>query len=99
MREWLRQVLSKESSIGEAYVFGSVMRGEDSPKDFDMVLISVGSIESEEWAQVRAFRDIIRSSFQQQFGLPLSILIASPSEWRSLKRTVCLHREALLPVQ
>ena len=66
VRAWLKKEISSIGSLKEAYLFGSFVRGADSPNDIDCILV---------------FKDIsalscqtqLRTAFRETFGLSLHI--------------------------
>lgn len=97
MREWLRSALGTAGKdVAEAYLFGSVLEPGRAPNDIDLAVVTADGAGEPAWRRVRAWREDVTPRFRKQFGLPLSVLIATPSEWRELDGTVIRKREPLL---
>jgi predicted nucleotidyltransferase len=95
MRDWLKNHFFEVPGIAEAYMFGSAMRGVENPRDVDIALVTLDPLGSVGWEKVRSFRDRLTPVFSERFGLPLSIIIASPSEWRTISGGIVRERELL----
>lgn len=96
MRKWLRKALDRAGGdIAEAYLFGSVLDPTREPNDIDLVVVSADGADGPAWHRVRKWREDVGARFFACFGVPLSVLIATPSEWRELDGTVIRKRELL----
>jgi len=97
LRDWLRNAIELTGGdILEAYLFGSILDRQRSAGDVDLVVVTADGAGGVAWRRVRDWRDSAALRFQAQFDLPLSILIATPSEWNEIDGTVVRHREQLL---
>lgn len=97
MRDWLRNAIELSGGdILKAYLFGSILDQQSSPGDIDLVIVTADGAGGLAWRRVRDWRDSVALRFQVQFDLPLSILIATPSEWNEIDGTVVRRREPLL---
>lgn len=97
MRDWLRNAIGPTGGdILEAYLFGSVLDQQRSPRDIDLVVVTADGAGEVAWRRVRDWRESVTLRFRAQFGLPLSILIATPSEWNEIDGIIVRRREALL---
>jgi predicted nucleotidyltransferase len=84
--EWLASAFVPVSStLLHAAVFGSVAAGSSHPGDCDVVLVSAADPDSDNWHALRASIVLLRSDFLQYFGIPLSIVLLTTSEWEETK--------------
>ena len=96
MRDWLRDELAPyRRFIAEAYLFGSVLDPTRKPRDIDLVLVAMDGAGEPAWQLVRALRDAFTPPFLKEFGVPLSTMVLTMSEWHELQRTIARKREAL----
>jgi predicted nucleotidyltransferase len=96
MRDWLRVRLeSVQTDILFAYIYGSSLRSDTDPRDVDIILVTMFEAGSASWERVRAFSRPLRQEFIKAFGLPLSLMIATPSEWSEIDGVVVRERADL----
>lgn len=94
MKGWLRDALANAGTdIREAYLFGSVLDPSRPPRDIDLLVVTADGAGRSAWCRVRHWRKNVENQFKHQFGLPLSVLLATPSEWRELDGTIVRKRE------
>ncbi|QJU60258.1 hypothetical protein HL653_23225 [Sphingomonas sp. AP4-R1] len=97
MRAWLRDALAPvRGDLSAAYLFGSVLHPDAHPADVDLVLVAIDGAGAPGWRRVRALRTAIAPAFKRAFGLPLSGMVLTPSEWREVDGTIVREREPLL---
>lgn len=96
MRDWLCHELAPyRRLIAEAYLFGSVLDPTRKPRDIDLAVVTADRAGGTAWQQVRMVRDTLISPFLEKFGIPLSIIVLTISEWRELDGTIIRERETL----
>jgi predicted nucleotidyltransferase len=96
LRDWLRHKFGPyHRFIIGAYLFGSMLDPTRSPRDIDLVLVTVGNAGEPEWQQVRSVRDVIAPLFEAEFGLPLSAMVLTLAEWREIDGVIVGERESL----
>jgi predicted nucleotidyltransferase len=96
MRSWLSfRFESVQADILCAFLYGSALRPKSEPRDVDIVVITRCVAESASWVRVRAFCEHLKRDFIQVFGLPLSVMIATQSEWPELDGVVVRERVTL----
>jgi predicted nucleotidyltransferase len=96
MRDWLSLRLeSIRADILCAYLYGSALRSNSQPRDVDIIVITRSAAASASWERARAFCEHLRREFIETFGLPLSVMIATPSEWAEIDGVVVRERAAL----
>lgn len=94
MKDWLREAIaSAGTDIRVAYLFGSVLNPARTPRDIDLVVVTADGAGTMVWRRVRLWRNDIESQFTCKFDVPLSVLVATPSEWRELDGTIVRERE------
>lgn len=97
MRDWLRHEIGLTGGdIVEAYLFGSILDQQRLPRDIDLVVVTADGAAQLAWGRVRDWRESVALRFRAQFGLSLSILIATPSEWNEIDGTIVRRRESLI---
>jgi predicted nucleotidyltransferase len=97
MRAWLRAALAPvQGDLSGAYLFGSVLDLNAHPADVDLVLVAIDGAGEPGWRRVRTLRTAIAPAFTRAFGLPLSGMVLTPSEWREIDGTIVREREPLL---
>ena len=83
--QWLSiQLVGESSSIVLARLFGSIAKGSYSPSDCDILLVSDAGPDSSEWHTLRRRIKELDIGFRQHFGIPFSITLMTPAEFRSL---------------
>ncbi|TXI87187.1 MAG: hypothetical protein E6Q40_05350 [Cupriavidus sp.] len=96
MREWLRLALAPiRGDLAEAFLFGSILETDRRPNDVDLALVAIEGAGQPAWRRVRDRRTEIAPGFREIFGLPLSAMVLTPSEWRELDGKIVRVREAL----
>jgi predicted nucleotidyltransferase len=93
--DWLRHRLIKTRGVVGAYIFGSSLTIK-TPRDVDLCIVTGAKVGSDEWHQVRKARDSIAEEFRRAFGLPLSVMLVTPSEWREVDGGVVRDRRPLI---
>lgn len=82
MIDWLSAALQPEHpALALAAVFGSVARGAVNPRDCDILIVSAGFATSPEWYRLRSCTRHLKSAFLAEFGLPLSVILLTGSEY------------------
>lgn len=100
MKDWLRRELAPyRSSIAYSCFFGSILDQTLTPRDIDIVLVTNDAAGHSSWHSVRKARDAIELPFYETFGLPLSAMVLTPSEWKELDGIIVRERESLWPAQ
>jgi predicted nucleotidyltransferase len=96
MRDWLSLRLERvRSDVLYAYLYGSALRPDAEPRDVDIIVVTRSQAGSAPWERVRAFCEHLRREFVETFGLPLSVMIATKSEWSEIDGVVVRERAAL----
>lgn len=96
MRQWLRLALAPiRGDLAEAVLFGSILETDRQPNDVDLALVAVDDAGQPAWRRVRDLRSAITPGFLETFGLPLSAMVLTPSEWLELDGRIIRRREAL----
>lgn len=97
MRDWLREAISAAGTdVAEAYLFGSMLDPAREPRDADIVVVTADGAGRPAWRRVRLWREQVVGPFHARFNLPLSVIVATPSEWRELDGTLIRKRERLV---
>jgi predicted nucleotidyltransferase len=96
MKDWLiRELAPSRHAIAGAYLFGSVLNATLKPRDVDLALVAIDSAGAPAWQQLRTVRDTITPPFLMKFGVPLSILVLTLSEWGEVDDVIVRERELL----
>jgi len=96
MRNWLSLRLTVvRDDILCAYLYGSALRSSSEPRDVDIIVVARSEAESASWERVRLLSEGLRPEFFKTFGLPLSVIIATPSEWSEIDGVVVRERATL----
>lgn len=96
MKDWLSLHLeSVRADILCAYLYGSAMRPNSDPRDVDIIVVTRSEAASPCWERIRGFCEHLRREFVETFGLPLSVMIATQSEWSEIDGVVVRERVAL----
>lgn len=93
--DWLRHRLLITRGVVAACIFGSSLTSK-TPRDVDLCIVTDAKVGSDEWHQVRKARDSIIEEFRRAFGLPLSVMLVTPSEWREVDGVVVRDRRPLI---
>lgn len=97
MKCWLRQKIKIiKKDVRDAFIFGSSITDGAVPSDVDVVVVAEGTVGTYSWWSVRAFREDVRSDFQSVFGLRLSMMVVTPSEWKQIDGSIVRERVSLL---
>jgi hypothetical protein len=95
--EWIRQAFCEVSSdIYAVYLFGSELIVDSTPSDTDLFVITKGNAGSSPWLRARRFCEQVRESFTREFGIPLSIILTTQSEWAEFGRNFVTEKRRLL---
>ena len=96
MKNWLSLRLEcTRADILCAYLYGSALRSNGEPRDVDIVVVTRSQAGSASWEWVRAFCEHLKREFVETFGLPLSVMIATQSEWSEIDGVVIRERATL----
>jgi predicted nucleotidyltransferase len=93
--DWLRHRLIVTHGIVAACIFGSALTSK-TPRDVDLCIVTDAKVGSDEWHRVRKARDSIIEQFRKDFGLPLCVMLVTPSEWREIDGVVVRDRRPLI---
>lgn len=97
MIAWLRAaMLNSPGHLREAYLFGSALDARRKPRDIDVVLVTDDHSGGPGWFDVRRWRDRLAEQFEDRFGLPLSAMVVTPSEWAEIDGIIVREREPLV---
>ena len=80
------------TNIAEAYLFGSCLNPEQHFRDVDMVVVSLARAGTANWKTVRSFCATLADDFSSTFGVPLSIMIVTQSEWLEVDGSIVRER-------
>lgn len=89
--DWLRAEVGAMSGVIAACIFGSALTVEN-PNDVDLCLVTDVRVGSDDWHRAREQRDSLADKFQKTFGLPLSAMLVTLSEWREVDGVVVRER-------
>jgi predicted nucleotidyltransferase len=96
MRDWLSlSIEAIRTDIMCAYLYGSALRPESNPRDVDIIIVTRSGAGSATWIRVRSFCENLSQNFVETFGLPLSVMIATPTEWPEIEEVVVRERITL----
>ncbi len=79
-RSWLLQHLPADGLV-QAFIFGSVAKGQPNPKDCDLFLVTKHPAGSSDWLHLRCELADLRERFQVAHDLPLSIELLTSAEY------------------
>ncbi|MEG3087423.1 hypothetical protein [Sphingomonas sp. PB4P5] len=97
MTAWLRAAMPEETAnLQAAFLFGSAINAIAAPRDIDIVLVTKAAAGENGWHTIRKWRDRLAKDFIEQFNLPLSAMVVTPSEWAEIDGVVVRGREALI---
>lgn len=97
MKEWLiRQLKERRCDIVAAYLFGSSIKPDSTPGDIDLIVITTGDAGTTAWLRTVAWGRSLKAEFFKKFGMPLSLMVVTVSEWRQLDGVVVRKRLKLL---
>jgi hypothetical protein len=97
MVSWIRnQLIEIEADLKCAHLFGSALDPSKCPRDVDIILVTRSGAGSESWREAIDFCGPLSELFSQIFLLPLSVIIAIPSEWAELDGVIVRDRVSLL---
>lgn len=65
------------------------------PHDVDLIIVTVDGPGGLGWHQIRVVRDAMRNPFLERFGIPLSTMVVTTSEWHELDGVIVRERKAL----
>jgi predicted nucleotidyltransferase len=95
--DWIRNELQVvEDALFKAYLFGSALDASRIPRDVDVVFVTTDGAGESKWQLVRVWRDDITPRFLAEFGIPLSAMVVTPSEWIEIDNVIVRERLSLL---
>lgn len=93
---WLSVRLRYQPSLHAAYQFGSSLSPKARPNDIDLVLVARDGAGEPAWRDALALSVELRRCFQPAFGIPLSVMVLTLSEWHELDGSIVRERRSLL---
>lgn len=82
-RLWLKESYRAElEAIDLAFIFGSVARKFDSYGDCDLMICCNSAPGLSSWNSLVSRNNYNRVKFEEEFGLPLSVIILTKDEYR-----------------
>ena len=80
--QWLSSMLAQYAdSIERLFIFGSVARRCETPSDCDVAIVLTVSPSGQESRSIRLLKGALRTDFEKAFGLPLSLMLLTSSEF------------------
>jgi predicted nucleotidyltransferase len=92
---WLRErMATRNSLIGEAFVFGSLACRCKAPSDCDLAVVSAYPHSTPEWQELRVAIAAWIEGFGKEFGIPLSVLLLTQRERSEFDKVLSCGRSA-----